>query len=794
MKTIYIVHHSHTDIGYTDLQERVIHNQVCNIRKAIRIIKEGIEYQTKEKEFKWNCETLYCVERFLELAGEQEQEDFFDLVRRGSIGISASYLNFNDLVDCEALQRKTKQMVCLFREHSIEIDSAMTADINGMSMGARDVLIENGVKFLFTNIHTHHGMFPLHRNQEPYFWKSESGKRLLVWSGDHYNLGNKLGIIPTKNRNLMIKNSGENKLLPDNPANQLYENIQRMIEMYQDTGYAYDFYIAALSGLHSDNAPPNPVALDIISRFHKKFGDEVKIEMVTLSQLYQKIKDQVVDAPAYTGDLNDWWADGIGSTPYAVKHYKEGQRLGKVADRLENITGIYEKDLLKISDDNLMLYAEHTWGDSATITEPYTTMAMNQDIRKTSYASKVHETNSTRKNLQLELLGDVREYFETKGMIKAINLGELEGNRVVEFYIESFWNSVEEMHIEDCDTKEQIVAQLSPHPRGILVSFIAYFQAGQTKTFRFAEQVHGDETDNNHRSVAGIDYVRDIISPYDSQTCYLPYQLENEWFRIRYKVGEGVISFYNKKEQVEMLKDGYEKFFTPIYEKTPIFHDAFRERTALGRNIRGINAKRDQAKLKNVVVLGDGPVFTKVELVYQLEGTKHSSVIIEFFKEIPRIEFTYRIAKSLSEDIESIYLPLSLELGDVCQYIKKGGQWMRPGIDQIPGTCMEFYVSDSGMVYQGESGSIVINTLDTPLLYCGDMCHHAIKLCDGSTEDNNRPVYSWIMNNVWETNFKLDLSGYGEFRYSMEYCTTADSKVSRQHLEDNDLGIAAFIV
>ena len=34
---------------------------------------------------------------------------------------------------------------------------------------------------------THHGMYPLYQNQTPYYWESENGRRLLVWSGEHHN-------------------------------------------------------------------------------------------------------------------------------------------------------------------------------------------------------------------------------------------------------------------------------------------------------------------------------------------------------------------------------------------------------------------------------------------------------------------------------------------------------------------------------------------------------------------------------------------------------------------------------
>ena len=43
IREVYIVHHSHTDVGYTDLQEQVIYNQVNNIRRAVELIEEGLE-------------------------------------------------------------------------------------------------------------------------------------------------------------------------------------------------------------------------------------------------------------------------------------------------------------------------------------------------------------------------------------------------------------------------------------------------------------------------------------------------------------------------------------------------------------------------------------------------------------------------------------------------------------------------------------------------------------------------------------------------------------------------------
>ena len=61
------------------------------------------------KDFKWNCETYFCVEQFLEEATEQEKQDFIKYIKKGNIGLSATYLNFNDLVDVDVLNKRTKE-------------------------------------------------------------------------------------------------------------------------------------------------------------------------------------------------------------------------------------------------------------------------------------------------------------------------------------------------------------------------------------------------------------------------------------------------------------------------------------------------------------------------------------------------------------------------------------------------------------------------------------------------------------------------------------------------------------
>ena len=159
-----------------------------------------------------------------------------------------------------------------------------------------------------------------------------------------------------------------------------------------------------------------------------------------------------------------------------------------------------------------------------------------------------------------------------------------------------------------------------------------------------------------------------------------------------------IIHLKNEKIHIEVMDNGsgmetvQPVSYTDLYERTEIRKGAYEERRLLGRNIRGLHAKQFQGELTDVRILDQGPVFVRTELIFRLEGTYHCSVILKLYRALPRLEFTLRMAKTLSEDIESVYLPLVLRLPDTRLYIHNGGVPMRPGIDQLPGTNMEYYI------------------------------------------------------------------------------------------------------
>ena len=135
--------------------------------------------------------------------------------------------------------------------------------------------------------------------------------------------------------------------------------------------------------------------------------------------------------------------------------------------------------------------------------------------------------------------------------------------QLVEFYIETL--KLDDARIVDAEGRE-IPCQVSPHPRGRMISFMDTFAAGEVKEYSYFETEKSPEVINTRQCYIGAERVKDIVNDYDPESWHLPYYYENSFFRLAYRPGEGITSFIDRRTGREMLGKGEAPLFTPMYE------------------------------------------------------------------------------------------------------------------------------------------------------------------------------------------------------------------------------------
>ena len=140
-----------------------------------------------------------------------------------------------------------------------------------------------------------------------------------------------------------------------------------------------------------------------------------------------------------------------------------------------------------------------------------------------------------RKNEQCHKLGDILRYYNLSGKVKAVSTSHQKRVFPVEFYVETL--SLSAVKVTDDKTKQEMEVQLSAHPRGVLISFLAEFEPMEEKTFTYEEQPAPSQTLFTRTAWVGAERVRDIVNTYDPESYKLPYGLENDFFQIKWKVG-----------------------------------------------------------------------------------------------------------------------------------------------------------------------------------------------------------------------------------------------------------------
>src|SRR5262249_42263025 len=144
---IFLLPHSHVDIGYTALQADVAKKQDDNIETGLRLAQATASYPEGAR-FKWNVEVLWPVENYLRTASPAKRQSFIAAVRAGQIGLDAFYGNtLTGLCRPEELIQLMGYASRLSQLCGVPIESAMISDVPGYTWSTITAMGQAGVKY-----------------------------------------------------------------------------------------------------------------------------------------------------------------------------------------------------------------------------------------------------------------------------------------------------------------------------------------------------------------------------------------------------------------------------------------------------------------------------------------------------------------------------------------------------------------------------------------------------------------------------------------------------------------------
>ncbi len=792
MTKLCVIHHSHTDIGYTDLQSRIERRHVDFIRQALAIAKNTADRRGPVFDgFVWTCESLWGTERFLAAASGDERERFACAVRDGSIGISASYLNFNELIGYELLLESFRRARDLGTELGVSVDSAMTADINGYGWGYPEAMLAGGVTNLFSCVHTHHGMYPLGRTQIPFWWETPSGGRVLVWSGEHYHFGNELGLAPGAAASYLTKDECDAEMIHHDHWGVAELRIPRYLAGLRERGYELDIVPVMVSGLRTDNGPPSARIVDMIERWNAEHEDVCRIEMMSLSGFFAELRAEIgkmeIELPTCRGDWPDWWSDGPGGNPTGTRLTREAQRrlrrvralscVGDAGNR-DRAGTQHDRELERRVIDDLLLYSEHTFSHSNAMSDPWHPLVSSISGRKQAYAASAHDAVIGLEDDELERLGAAGLAVGVPLRYTVINPFEYRVSGVARLPVGHY--EFNELGLDrggrvvDASSGETMRSQLAYAPMG--GEYLVWLDLGPGERRELAvEPGDGGDAGGRQSRGAGTGF------------------LETGHVRIEWVPGDGVVRWMDRSTGADLLRaDRAHGAFTPVYEVTPMHGrgEACSVRGAMGLNRKGENVMRSAGCLIGEEARTVGPVVSSVTLDYGVAGASLFLLELAAYEDEPRVDVTVRLHKDSVWEPENVYLSLPFCAGanEQLWLAKAGavevGAAVRPRIDQIPGTLTDYYAVDDGfaLVSDGEGPGagggmgVAVAMPDCHLLQVGPLAFGERLLAgDPRLADDPCRLYAWLMNNFWETNFAASLGGFHEFRFSVRWgdCRTA---------------------
>jgi len=393
---VYLLPHSHVDIGYTRVQTEVEQLHWKYLDQAIELSRNTAGYPSGSQ-FKWNTEVLWPVESYLKQASEDKQLRFIEAVKKGWIGLNALYGNeLTGLCRQEELVRLLDFARQIRRRCNVAIDSAMISDVPGYTWGIVPVLAHSGVEYfsIGPNRDARIGYTLSVWADKPFYWMSPCGRyRVLCWvAGQGYSW--------------FLEQPGLDE-------RKFFDYLKNL----ETSDYPYDM-VQARYTIGSDNGPPDPCLPGFVKQCNSKYAWP-KLFIATTTEAFHEFEQRYASVlPTFTGDFTPYWEDGAASSALETALNRTS------AERLVQAEALWAmlnpkhypaKDFYA-AWRNVVLYDEHTWGAHCSVSEPDSEFTNAQWKIKRNFA--LDADVQSRKLLNEALIG----HQNTRSKVEAVDV------------------------------------------------------------------------------------------------------------------------------------------------------------------------------------------------------------------------------------------------------------------------------------------------------------------------------------------------------------------------------------
>lgn len=371
---VYVLMHSHTDIGYTDLQPNIEKKQAHNVVRALELIRETKDYPVGAR-FKWNLEVMWTADQFARIATPEQMRGFNQAIHDGNIGVDAFYGNLlTGLCRSEELSRQISFATALGRRNGVTVDSMMISDVPGLTWGIVPALADQGVKYISDGPNASRSMdgdrigyVRVQWENNPFYWLSPSGReKVLYWGAQGgYSFGHHFSSI--------------------------LEGLPFLLRRLEEQKYPYD--IVQLRWTKGDNGPPDEGVMGAVRDWNAKYAYP-KLTIATTSEAFHAFEKRYgAKLPTFRGDMTPYWEDGSGSSARETALNRHS------VDRLlqaETLWAMRQPGPFPVADfatawKNAALYSEHTWGAYNSVSQPDLKFVKDQWKYKQGYALHADE-------------------------------------------------------------------------------------------------------------------------------------------------------------------------------------------------------------------------------------------------------------------------------------------------------------------------------------------------------------------------------------------------------------------